>query len=121
MRGLNKVCLIGNTGKVPEYQRLEGGNSIAKLTLATTEVFKDKNGQQHSQTEWHTVILWGALADLAMEYLKKGSLVFIEGKLKTLSYGDREGHKRYVTEVVAEQLIMLDKKNYEDKNHGQSF
>jgi single-strand DNA-binding protein len=110
MRGLNKVSLIGNLGKEPEFQVLEGGISVAKFSLATTETFKDKNGQNHSDTEWHTVVLWRNLADLAHQYLKKGSSVYVEGKLKTRSYDTPNGEKRYVTEVIAEQLIMLDKK-----------
>lgn len=110
MRGLNKVTLIGNLGKDPETQQLEGNLSVAKFSLATTEIFKDRSGQSQSQTEWHTIVLWRSLADLAGKYLQKGSLVFIEGKLKTRQFEDKEGKKHYVTEVVAEQLIMLDKK-----------
>jgi single-strand DNA-binding protein len=110
MRGLNKVTLIGNLGKEPEYQQLDGNVSVAKFSLATTESFKDKNGQTQYSTDWHTVVLWRNLAELAGKYLQKGSLVYIEGKLKTRSYDDRDGNKRYVTEVVAEQIIMLDKR-----------
>ncbi len=110
MRGLNKVTLIGNLGKEPEMQQLDGNVSVARFSLATTETFKDKSGQTHSTTDWHTVVLWRSLAELANKYLQKGSLVYVEGKLKTRSYDDKEGIKRYVTEVVAEQLIMLDKK-----------
>jgi single-strand DNA-binding protein len=110
MRGLNKVTLIGNLGKEPEYQQLEGNVSVAKFSLATTESFKDKTGQTHTTTDWHTVVLWRSLAELANKYLQKGSLVYVEGKLKTRSYDDRDGTKRYVTEVIAEQLIMLDKR-----------
>jgi single-strand DNA-binding protein len=110
MRGLNKVTLIGNLGKEPELQLLEGNVPVAKFSLATTEAFKDKNGQTQYSTDWHTVVLWRNLADLAATYLRKGSLVYVEGKLKTRSYEDKEGSKRYVTEVIAEQLIMLDKK-----------
>lgn len=110
MRGLNKVTLIGNLGDTPDYQTLEGNIAVAKFSLATTETFKDKNGQIHTSTEWHTVVLWRSLAELADKYLQKGSLVYIEGKLKNRNYDDREGNKCYVTEVVAEQLIMLDKK-----------
>jgi single-strand DNA-binding protein len=114
MRGLNKVTLIGNLGKEPEFQMLEGNIAVAKFSLATTETFKDKNGQSHSQTEWHTIVLWRGLADLANQYLTKGSLVFVEGKLKTRSYDDKDGIKRYVTEIIAEELILLDKKTASD-------
>lgn len=110
MVGLNKVSLIGNLGNDPDFQTLEGGVSVTKFSLATTEVFKDKNGERHTTTDWHSIVLWRGLADLAHKYLKKGGLVFIEGKLKTRSYDDKEGHKRYVTEVIGEQLILLDKK-----------
>lgn len=111
MRGLNKVTLIGNLGKDPECQTLEGNISVAKFSLATTEVYKDKNGQPHYETEWHTIVAWRNLADLAHNFLKKGSLVYIEGKIKTRSYDDKNGEKRFVTEIIAEQLIMLDKRN----------
>jgi single-strand DNA-binding protein len=114
MRGLNKVTLIGNLGKDPEMQFLEGNIAIAKISLATTESFKDKNGAVHNQTEWHQVVLWRSLAELAQKYLAKGSLVFIEGKLKTRSFEDKDGNKKYVTEIVGEQLIMLDKKTGEN-------
>jgi single-strand DNA-binding protein len=110
MRGLNKVSLIGNLGNDPDYQILDNNVSVAKFSLATTEIFKDKNGQSHSQTEWHSIVLWRSLADLAHHYLQKGSLVFIEGKIKTRHYDDKDGNKRYVTEIIADQLIMLDKR-----------
>ena len=110
MKGLNKVSLIGNVGHDPEIQYLEGNVAVAKLSLATTEIYKDKNGQNHSETEWHSVVLWRGLAEMAHKYLRKGSLVFVEGKLKTRSYDDKQGNKRYVTEIVAEQLLLLDKK-----------
>lgn len=113
MRGLNKVSLIGNLGKDPELQLLEGNLAVVKMTVATTETYIDKNGKLQGQTEWHNVVLWRNLAELAHKYLSKGSLVFIEGKLKTRSYEDKEGVKKYVTEIIGEQLIMLDKKTGE--------
>lgn len=115
MRGLNKVTLIGNLGNDPEFQQLEGNTSVAKFSLATTEIYKDKHGQTHTTTDWHTVVLWRSLADLAHKYLQKGSLVYAEGRLKTRSYDDKEGIKRYVTEVVADQIIMLDKKTADNE------
>ena len=115
MRGLNKVTLIGNLGKDPDVQQLDGNVSVAKFSLATTETFKDRNDQSHTDTEWHTIVLWRSLAELAGTYLRKGSHVYVEGKLKTRQYDDKEGNKRYVTEVVAEQLIMLDKKTNSDE------
>ena len=113
MKGLNKVTLIGNLGKDPEVQTLENEVKVAKFSVATTENFKDDKGQSRSNTDWHSVVLWRSLADLAEKYLHKGSLVYVEGKLKTRSYDDRDGQKRYVTEVIAEQLIMLDKRENE--------
>ncbi len=115
MRGLNKVTLIGNLGKDPELQTLEGNVSVAKFSLATTESFKDKHGKTQTNTDWHTIVLWRSLAELAGKYLQKGSLVYIEGKLKTRSYDDKDGNRRYVSEVVAEQIIMLDKRTDSDE------
>ena len=114
MRGLNKVTLIGNLGKDPEIQTLEGNIKVAKFSLATTENYKDSNGQNQSNTDWHNVVLWRGLADLANNYLKKGSLIYVEGKLKTRSYDDKDGQKKYVTEIIAEQLLLLDKKTDEN-------
>ena len=110
MKGLNKVLLLGNLGKDPEVQTLEGNIKVAKFTLATTEGYKDENGQVHSQTEWHNIVLWRGLAELAEKYLKKGSIVHVEGKNRTRSYEDKPGVKRYVTEVVREEIIVPGKK-----------
>ena len=102
--------LIGNLGKDPDVQTLEGNIAVAKFPLATTETFKDRTGKLVSQTEWHTVVLWRGLAELAQKYLHKGSLVYIEGRLKTRSWEDKEGVKKFATEVVGDNLIMLDKR-----------
>jgi single-strand DNA-binding protein len=110
MKGLNKALLIGNLGHDPELQTLEGNIKVAKISLATTEDYKDDKGQKHKHTEWHTVVFWRGLADLAEKYLHKGSLVHIEGKIKTRTYDDKQGNKRHVTEIIAEQVILLDKK-----------
>jgi len=110
MRGVNRVILIGNLGKDPDVQYLEGNIGVAKFSLATTETFKDRTGKLISQTEWHTVVLWRGLAELAQKYLHKGSLVYIEGRLRTRSWEDKEGNKKFATEVVGDNLIMLDKK-----------
>ncbi len=110
MRGVNRVMLIGNLGKDPDVQVLEGNITVAKFPLATTETFKDRSGKLISQTEWHTVVLWRGLADLAQKYLHKGSLVYIEGRLRTRSWEDKEGSKKFSTEVVGDNLIMLDKR-----------
>ena len=110
MRGVNRVILIGNLGKDPDMQYLEGNIGVAKFSLATTETYKDRGGKLVSQTEWHTVVLWRGLADLAQKYLHKGSLVYIEGRLKTRSWEDKEGNKKFATEIVGDNLIMLDKR-----------
>ncbi len=109
MRGLNKVTLIGNLGKDPELQSLEENIQVAKFSLATTETYKDKAGNSRADTEWHTVVLWRNMATLAAKYLKKGSMIYLEGKIKTRSYDDKEGNKRYVTEIIGDSFIMLDK------------
>lgn len=110
MRGVNRVMLIGNLGREPDLQYLEGNIAVAKFPLATTETFKDKNGNLVSQTEWHTVVLWRGLAELAQKYLHKGSLVFIEGRLRNRNWEDKDKVKRFSTEIVADNLVMLDKR-----------
>ncbi len=110
MRGVNKVTLIGNLGKDPDLQYLEGNIAVAKFPLATTETFKDKTGNLVSQTEWHTVVLWRGLAELAQKYLHKGSLVYIEGRLRTRSWEDKDKNRRFSTEIVGDNLVMLDKR-----------
>ncbi|MBC8085539.1 MAG: single-stranded DNA-binding protein [Hymenobacter sp.] len=109
MRGLNKATLIGNLGKDPEVQVLEGNVAVAKFSRATSETYRDKSGQPHTSTDWHSIVLWRGLAEL-QGYLRKGSLVYVEGKLKTRHYDDATGVRHYVTEIVGEQLLMLDKK-----------
>ncbi|MFN3916561.1 MAG: single-stranded DNA-binding protein [Flavobacteriales bacterium] len=105
---VNKVILIGNLGKDPEIRTLETGVSVATIVLATSERYKDRNtGEQKETTDWHTVVLWRGLADVAQKYLKKGSSVYIEGRLKTRNYTDKEGNTRYVTEVLGDNLTML--------------
>lgn len=116
MRGVNRVMLIGNLGKDPEISFLEGNIAIAKFSLATTESFKDRSGRLVTQTEWHTVILWRGLAQLAKKFLHKGSQVYVEGKLKTRSWEDKEGNSKFATEIVGDNLIMLDKKNDSSNN-----
>lgn len=110
MRGVNRVVLIGNIGKDPDIQHIEGNIPVAKFPLATTETYKDRNGNLVAQTEWHTVVLWRGLADLAGKYLRKGSLVFIEGKLRTRSWEDRDKRKHFSTEIVADNLVMLERR-----------
>lgn len=110
MKGLNKTQLIGNAGSDPDIKLLEGNIKVAKLALATTETYKDSSGQPRADTDWHTIILWRGLAELAEKYIRKGSTIYIEGKNKTRSYEDKAGSRHYVTEVIAEQVILLDRK-----------
>lgn len=110
MRGINKVILIGNSGKETEFKTLNDGTPVAKLALATTETYRLKNGETNSRTDWHTIIAWRGLATLAREYIGKGSLLCVEGRLRNRQYEDKDGVKKYVTEIVADQIIMLDKK-----------
>jgi single-strand DNA-binding protein len=116
MKSLNKVNLIGNAGSEPEIKTLANDIKVAKLSLATSETYKDQQGQSHTETEWHTIILWRNMAEIAQKYIKKGSHIYLEGKLKTRSYADEQGKKRYVTEIIAENIILLDKKAPTDKN-----
>ena len=118
MRGVNRVILIGNLGKDPDVQYLEGNIGVAKFPLATTETYKDRTGKLVSQTEWHTVVLWRGLAELAQKYLHKGSLIYVEGRLRTRSWEDKENNKKFATEVVGDNLIMLDKRG---ESQGASF
>jgi single-strand DNA-binding protein len=108
MAGINKVILIGNLGKDPEIRVIENGRKVANFSLATTESYKDKNGQRVDQTEWHNISFWGPIADVIEKYLKKGSKVYVEGKLRTRSYEDKEKVKRYVTEILGREMTMLD-------------
>ena len=110
MKGVNKAILIGNAGKEPEYKLLQDGTPVARLTVATTESYRLKNGDVQSHTEWHRVIVWRGLADLAKQYVHKGSHLYIEGKLRNRQYDAKDGHKIYITEIVADQVILLDKK-----------
>ena len=104
---LNKVLLIGNVGKDPEIRHLQGGASVATITLATSERYKDRNGESRELTEWHTIIAWRQLADLAENYIRKGSQIFVEGRIRSRSWDDQNGQKRYVTEIQADSIQLL--------------
>ncbi len=115
MSGINKVILVGHLGKDPEVRHLDGGVSVASFPLATSETY-NKDGRKIEQTEWHNIVMWRGLADVASKYLQKGKLVYIEGKLRTRSFEDKEGHKKYTTEIVAENFTMLGRKSDFDNN-----
>jgi single-strand DNA-binding protein len=110
MSGINKVILVGHLGKDPEVRHLDGGVTVASFPLATSETY-NKDGRKIEQTEWHNIVMWRGLADIASKYLQKGKLVYIEGKLRTRSFEDKEGHKKYSTEIVAENFTMLGRKS----------
>lgn len=107
MASLNKVMLIGNLGKDPEVRYTTSGTAVASFALATSERFKNKSGEWEERTEWHNVVLWGRQAEVAGEYLSKGKTVYIEGRLQTRKWQDKEGRDRYTTEVVGEKMQML--------------
>lgn len=107
MASLNKVMIIGNLGRDPEVRYTASGSAVAGFSVATTEKFKNKNGEWEERTEWHNVTLWGRLAEIAGEYLAKGKTVYVEGRLQTRKWQDRDGRDRYTTEIVGEKMQML--------------
>ncbi len=104
---INKVILIGNLGADPEIRQTSGGTSVCDLRIATNERWNDKNGQKQERTEWHRVVVWGNLAEICAKYLSKGRQAYIEGRLQTRSWDDKEGNKRYTTEIVANDVRFL--------------
>lgn len=119
MSGVNKVILVGHLGKDPEIRYLEGNVSVASFPLATSETY-NKDGKRVEQTEWHNIVMWRGLADVAVKYLTKGKLVYIEGRLRTRTYEDKEGIRRYATEVVAETFTLLGRKSDFEPNAGSN-
>ncbi len=107
MAGLNKVILIGNLGRDPELRYTANGQPVANFTLATTESWTNKSGEREQRTEWHRIVTWGRLAEICGEHLSKGKQVYVEGRLQTREWEDREGNKRRTTEVTANQVLML--------------
>src|SRR5438309_11702546 len=104
---VNKVILIGHLGAKPELKYLPSGQAVCEMRIATNEVFNDKQGQRQERTEWHRVVAWGKTGELASQYLKKGRQVYLEGRLQTRSWDDKDGNKRYTTEIVATQVVFL--------------
>jgi single-strand DNA-binding protein len=110
MAGVNKVILIGNLGADPEIRHLQNGASVANFRLATSETYKDKTtGERREQTEWHNVVAWRGLAEITEKYLRKGSKVYVEGKLRTRQWQDKDNNTRYTTEIVADEMTLLDR------------
>ena len=120
MAGVNKVILVGNLGKDPEVRYLDNGVAVANFSLATTENYKNKAGDRVSQTEWHNIVLWRGLAEVAEKYLKKGASVYVEGKIKTRKWEDKEGNTRYNTEILADNMTMLGGKQSQDDSQSSS-
>jgi len=117
---LNKVSLIGNLGQDPEVRHLENGTTVANFSIATTESFTDKNtGQRRDITDWHSIVVWRGLAKVVEQYVKKGHKVYVEGKLKTRQWQDKENNTRYTTEVVVDNLIMLNSPQQKQNNGGE--
>lgn len=104
---INKVILLGNVGAEPEVRALDGGKKVARIRVATTERYTDQQGNKQEQTEWHSVTLWGGLADVADKYLHKGSQVYIEGKIRTREWTDKDNQKRFTTEIMATEMKLL--------------
>lgn len=117
-RGVNKVILVGNLGNDPEVRYMPNGNAVANLSIATSESWKDQQGQLQEKTEWHKVTMYRRLAEIAGEYLKKGSQIYLEGKLQTRKWQDQQGNDRYTTEVIADQLQMLGGRNESGGGQG---
>lgn len=118
-RGINKVILVGNLGADPENRTSQTGNAITNISIATSETWKDKStGQQQERTEWHRVVFFNRLAEIAAEYLRKGSKVYVEGSLRTRKWQDQNGQDRYTTEVVGNEMQMLDSRGMGGDQHG---
>lgn len=119
MAGVNKVILVGNLGKDPEVRHLDTGRAVANFSMATSETYKNRNGERVTNTEWHNIVLWSPLAEIAEKYLKKGNQVYIEGKITTRSYDDKDGVKKYITEVVGRELTLLGSRSDNDSGYNQ--
>ncbi len=121
---VNKVILVGNVGKDPETRYLEGGTAVCSFSLATSETYKNRDGEKVTNTEWHNVVLWRGLAEVAEKYVRKGSQLFIEGRIKSRSWDDRDGNKRYTTEIIGDNMQMLGKRSDDSgmsSNSGASY
>ncbi len=108
---INKVILVGNVGKDPEVRYLDSGVAVANFPFATSETYRNKNGEKVTTTEWHNIVLWRGLAEVAEKYVKKGSQLYIEGRIRTRAWDDKEGNKRYMTEIVGDNMQMLGKRS----------
>jgi len=114
--GINKVILIGNVGKDPEVRHLDSGVAVSTFPLATSETYRNKEGQKVTNTEWHNIVVWRGLAEVAEKYVKKGNPLYIEGKIRTRSWDDKDGVKRYTTEIIADNMQMLGSKQSNEES-----
>lgn len=119
MGSVNKVLLVGNLGKDIELRYTSSGTAVATLSLATTDVWTDKGGQRQEKTEWHRVVLWGKTAETLQEYLLKGRQIYVEGRLQTRQWDDRDGNKRYTTEIRSDRVVLLGGRGSEGRNSGR--
>jgi single-strand DNA-binding protein len=117
---VNKVILVGNVGKDPETRYLDENTPVCKFPLATSEVYKNRDGEKIEQTEWHNIVLWRGLAKVAEQYVKKGAQLFIEGRIRSRSYDDKDGIKRYITEIVGDNMQMLGRRQDNDQQQDSS-
>lgn len=120
MAGINKVILVGNLGQDPEMRYMPNGNAVANIRIATSESWTDQQGQRQERTEWHSVVMFRKLGEIAGQYLKKGSKVYVEGKLQTRKWQDQNGNDRYTTEIVADQMQMLDSRGSQGGQNNQN-
>ncbi len=116
---INKVILLGNIGQDPETRNLPNGWMATNASLATTRIWKDKQGNQQKETEWHRIIFYGKLAEISSQFLKKGSKIFVEGRIKTNKWKDKEGNNHQITEIIVEQMTMIGDRQQDTQNHKQ--
>ncbi|MGC9373410.1 MAG: single-stranded DNA-binding protein [Bacteroidales bacterium] len=114
--GVNKVILVGNVGKDPDVRHLDSGVSVASFPLATSETYRNKESQKVTNTEWHNIVVWRGLAEVVEKYVKKGDPLYLEGKIRTRSYDDKDGNKKYITEIVVDNMQMLGSKQSNDND-----
>lgn len=121
MSGVNKVILIGNLGQDPEMKLMPNGNAVTNVSIATSETWKDKNsGEKQERTEWHRIVFYNKLAEIVASYLNKGSKIYVEGKIQTRKWQDKDGNDRYTTEIIGQQMQMLDSKGYSVQSTSDS-
>lgn len=116
---VNRVYLIGNVGRDPEVRYLESGTAVSKFSLATSETYKNRNGEKITNTEWHNIVLWRGLAEMSEKYITKGMQIFVEGKITTRTWDDKEGNKRYTTEIIGDNVQMLNRKNEHPNEYNE--